>query len=81
MLVTVQVSEEAPADVQEQIAAAAQAFGGTVRPLIPLSTDPQLKRYFAVEVPDAGQAQEAAAAFRQNTAVTAAYVKPADELP
>ncbi|GJE62049.1 hypothetical protein [Methylobacterium trifolii] len=60
---------------------AVSALGCSLRAVHPGTSDPNLRRWFAVSVPDAGQAARLAEALRVRPEVTAAYVKPTDEAP
>jgi len=63
----------AAADPVKELAA---EVGATLQPIHPGSEEPQLKRYFALDVADDVAADQVAAAFREQAEVEAAYVKP-----
>jgi hypothetical protein len=65
----------------DPFASVEKALGLQVQPLHPGSDDPELQRFFAVDVPDRGAAERALALLRRVPAVDAAYVKPEDEPP
>jgi hypothetical protein len=54
--------------------------GGTLIPMHPGVSDPELQRFFVVEVPDP-RVPELLDQLRQQPAVQAAYVKPPEALP
>jgi hypothetical protein len=64
-----------------QIVSALEKLGLQIRRQFPRVTDPELKRYFITEVPDAAHAEKAAAVLRNCSGIEAAYWKPPDELP
>jgi hypothetical protein len=55
--------------------------GAALEPLHPGSQDPELARYFQIDVPDAEMAQRVTELLRQSPLVDAAYMKPPDEKP
>ncbi len=57
------------------------ALGVTMHPQHPDTRDPQLSRYFTVDVHDRAEGERVAAALGTLRAVTAAYVKPQAEPP
>lgn len=63
-------------DVQEAVRAA----GGTIVPLHPGESDPELSTYFLVTAAE-GSAEGLLARLRSHAAIEGAYAKPADEAP
>jgi hypothetical protein len=52
-----------------------------LEPLHPNATDPDLQTFFTVEIADTGDATPLLDTLRRHPLVTAAYHKPAEELP
>jgi hypothetical protein len=52
-----------------------------VEPIHPGSKDPTLSSYYRAQVPDLESARKAMEVVRGLSSVTAAYMKPEDELP
>lgn len=52
-----------------------------LEPLHPGATDPELQTFFTVEIADTGDATPLLDTLRRHSLVTAAYHKPAEELP
>jgi hypothetical protein len=69
--------DPATAQLRETLA----ALGVTLHPQHPDTRDPQLSRYFAVDVHDRFEGERVAVALGTLRAVTAAYVKPQAEPP
>lgn len=55
--------------------------GVAVQPMHPGTNDPDLMRFFTVEVPDSASAEQLIARIQQDAEVEAAYLKPPDEMP
>ncbi|MGE3154068.1 MAG: hypothetical protein AB7G48_18700 [Nitrospiraceae bacterium] len=70
-----------PASETESLLRVIVALGLTLQPMHPHTNDPNLQRYFIVEVLDHATAQQVMDRLRQVQAVEAAYVKPQDESP
>jgi hypothetical protein len=90
MYITIQLQREAAQALQgqqpetkaaEQVLKAANELGVELKPMHPGATDPDLASYFFVEVPDAATAEKAVSRLSSCSAIEAAYLKPADELP
>lgn len=96
MRVTVQVDERAgqvlqgagdrPAEVAavpeaRDLMACVRSLGGSIQAVHPGTSDPELVRFFEVDVPDPTAADAALASLRACPGVTAAYVKPPDAPP
>ncbi|HEY0323790.1 MAG TPA: hypothetical protein VGC66_22750 [Pyrinomonadaceae bacterium] len=90
MYITVQLDKEAAlalqgqqpeTDASRQIIEAANELGATLKPMHPGTADPDLASYFFVEVPDAATAERVISRLSRSSAITAAYLKPPDELP
>jgi hypothetical protein len=56
-------------------------IGLQLEPIHPRSNDPNLMKYFAVDLPPDAAITELLEALRNCRAVEAAYFKPSDELP
>jgi hypothetical protein len=52
-----------------------------IRPVSPGARDPQMSRYFVVDVPDPAEAAALRERLSKLPGVEAAYIKPADSLP
>jgi hypothetical protein len=59
----------------------ADAFDGDCGPLHPGAQEPELAAFYAIDIPDSRRALEALTRIQENRSVTAAYIKPAAELP
>ena len=90
MQVIVQVSASAARKLNQQgpptaeieaLLKTIETFSLTLQPMHRDTEDPNLQRYFIVEVPDQATAQRVMERLQQSEAVEAAYVKPRDELP
>lgn len=55
--------------------------GVALQPMHPGTDDPDLMRFFTVEVPDGASAEQVVARLQEDTEVEAAYLKPPDEMP
>jgi hypothetical protein len=73
--------ESVPAQDQQLAELRRVLKGYRVEPLHPGSTDRSLSSYYCARVPDMKSASEVIEAARGLSSVTAAYVKPKDELP
>ncbi|MFQ5633093.1 MAG: hypothetical protein ACE5I1_30360, partial [bacterium] len=56
-------------------------LGVTLEPMHPGTDNPQLVRYFYIEIPEPLTAEQVIAQLRQSKAIEAAYQKPPDALP
>jgi uncharacterized protein with GYD domain len=65
----------------KQVKKAARELGVELKPMNPGVTDPDMASYFFVEVPDAATAERVISRLSSCSAIEAAYLKPADELP
>ena len=65
----------------QELRQAVADLGVELQPMHPGVRDPQLARYFVLEVPDSATAEQAIARLRGTPSVEAAYVKPAAEPP
>lgn len=96
MRVTVQVDErmgqvlqeagDRPAEVgavpeARDLVACVRSLGGSLHAVHPGTSDPELVRFFEVDVPDTTATDAALATLRGCRGVRAAYVKPADAPP
>ena len=66
---------------RDRLEAAVGRWRDRMRPLSPGAWDPQLSRYFVVDVPDPAEAVALRERLSALPGVEAAYVKPADALP
>lgn len=55
--------------------------GVALQPMHPGTDDPDLMRFFTVEVPDGTSAEQLIARIQEDAMVEAAYLKPPDEMP
>ena len=55
--------------------------GVALQPMHPGTDDPDLMRFFTVEVPDGASAEQLIARIQHDPEVEAAYLKPPDEMP
>jgi len=55
--------------------------GVVLQPMHPGTNDPDLMRFFTVEVSDSASAEQLIARLQQDAEVEAAYLKPPDEMP
>ena len=67
--------------VPPDVANAASELGSRAEPMHPGVIDPELSRFFVLEVPDRDAAEGAAARLQQIPSVESAYWKPPDEAP
>ncbi len=90
MQITVQVladvarplhQKEAPTAESEGLLKMIESFGLTLESMHKNTDDPNLQRYFIVEVPDRETAQQVIDRLLQSEAIEGAYIKPPDELP
>ena len=58
-----------------------QQLGVVLEPMHHGTADPDLMRYFTVDVPDQATAERVLARLPQSRAVEAAYLKPPDAMP
>jgi hypothetical protein len=70
-----------PTAEAEALSKAIETFGLTMEPMHRTTDDPNLQKYFIVEVPGQAAAQRVMDRLQQSEAVEAAYVKPHNELP
>ncbi len=71
----------APTPESASVVEAVAEFGVRLVPIHPGIDDPELMRYFAVEVPAQALAERVVTRLRQIAVVDAAYVKPPDQPP
>jgi hypothetical protein len=67
--------------VPADLAAVAAELGSRLEPMHPGVVDPELSRFFVLEVPDRQTAERAAVRMQQSPSVESAYWKPMDEAP
>jgi hypothetical protein len=72
---------EPPAAEWEELNRITKQLGVVLEPMHPGTADPDLIRYFTVEVPDQVTAERVIARLQQSKAVEAAYLKPPDAMP
>ncbi len=65
----------------EELVRITEELGVRLEPMHPAVRDPRLALYFTVEVPDRSTAERVIQQLQRSSAVEAAYLKPADELP
>ena len=65
----------------QELARVLREFGVELRPTHPDTRDPDLSTWFETDAPDLATAKRIASTLQRNSAVTAAYVKPAEETP
>ncbi|WP_158860089.1 hypothetical protein [Lunatibacter salilacus] len=73
--------KEAPTAESEGLLKMIESFGLTLESMHKNTDDPNLQRYFIVEVPDRETAQQVIDRLLQSEAIEGAYIKPPDELP
>lgn len=64
-----------------ELAALLHEFGVELRPTHANTRDPDLSAWFETDAPDFATAERIASRLRANSAVEAAYIKPAEETP
>ena len=72
---------EPPTAESEELNRITKQLGVVLEPMHPGTADPDLTRYFTVEVPDQATAERVLARLQQSKAVEAAYLKPPDAMP
>jgi hypothetical protein len=65
----------------KDIADTATHLGVSLEPMHPGTDDPNLVRYFTVQVPDAGTAEQVIKHLQKCKAVEAVYLKPPEAMP
>jgi hypothetical protein len=70
-----------PTAESEELNRITKQLGVVLEPIHPGTADPDLMRYFTVEVSDQAAAERVIASLQQSKAVEAAYVKPPDAMP
>ena len=85
MEVVIQISPPAKAGESDQpvtsLRREVQKLGLKLEPVHPRTTDPVLATYYRVQAPDAPTAKRVVESVRRLPSISAAYVKPADEVP
>jgi hypothetical protein len=90
MKLTIQASPEVartfsqsspPTPHSQEILKSIGELGGTLQPMHPKIDDPQLMRYFTIDVSDLATANQLMARLSGSQGIEAVYLKPADELP
>lgn len=72
---------EPPTAESEELHRLTKQLGVVLEPVHPETADPDLMRYFTVQVPDQAAAERVLARLQQSKAVEAAYLKPPDAMP
>jgi hypothetical protein len=70
-----------PTTESEELKRITEELDVVLVPIHPMTADPDLTRYFTVDVPDQPTAERVIARIQQSKAVEAAYVKPPDAMP
>ena len=70
-----------PSGSTEKILTALRQAGAVMKPLHPDSDDPELNRYFVIQVSGGEKAEELSKLLRSFGPTEAAYIKPAGEAP
>ena len=83
MQIVVQLKPALARQVHSARGGIAQAVvsGVVLQPIHPGTSDPDLMRFFTVEVLDRASAEQLIARLQQDAEVEAAYIKPPDEMP